>query len=77
LEFNALKLGVSSSLLLLLLIATMIVIKAFSYPKKEKIPLFFIIGPGAIWRLSFSIPFIILNLGLTYYLYKSFSTELT
>jgi hypothetical protein len=74
-EINYLAYGIGCSILLMIMIAGVLIYKAYYVPK-EKIPLIYLTGWGAIERFAFTIPFIILVIGLIGYILNFFYDEM-
>jgi hypothetical protein len=75
-KINYLAYGIGCSILLMILIAGVLLYKAYYVPK-DQIPLIYLTGWGAVERFAFTIPFTVLIICLSGYILNFFYDELT
>jgi len=75
LSINFLEYGIGCSILIMILISIVLLRRAFDAPKNQ-IPIIYLTGWSAIERIAFTIPFLILVIGLSGYIYNFYYNEL-
>jgi len=63
-------------LIVLIILATIILVRVFDVPKADRNLIFFTTGPGWLDRFVFAIPFCVFIFGVSGYLFSSFIDEL-